>query len=144
MGLISSRKADIAIVFGLASTSRRSSPRSIVTLALQPGPVVTGPVVTSSTPLFTSLPVASAGAAAVRSPQALSSSFEEIKQRQEQRIEDALEAWEASKKALQDAIALVETKEKEYTGVVSEVRRNLEAVDLVASLGGYEAARPAR
>jgi hypothetical protein len=130
-------------VFGLASTSRRSFPRSIVTLALQPGPV-TGPVVTSSTPLFTSLPVASSLTPAVSSPQALSSSFEEIKQRQEQRIEDALEAWEASKKALQDAIALVETKEREYTGVVSDVRRNLEAVDLVASLGGYEIARPPR
>ena len=131
-------------MFGLASTSRRTFPRSIVTLALQPGPAVTGPVVTSSTPLFTSLPVASARAPAVGSPPVLSSSFEEIKRRQEQRIEDALEAWEASKKALQDAIALVETKEKEYTGVVSEVRRNLEAVDLVASLGGYEVARPAR
>ena len=131
-------------MFGLASTSRRSTPRSIVTLALQPGPVVTSPVVTSSTPLFTSLPVASARAPAVSPPQALSSSFEEIKRRQEQRIEDALEAWEASKKALQDAIALVETKEREYTAIVSEVSRNLDAVDLVASLGGYEIARPAR
>jgi hypothetical protein len=127
-------------VFGLASTSRRSFPRSIVALALPPGPV-TGPVVTSSTPLFTSLPVAASQTPAVSSAQALSSSFEEIKQRQEQRIEDALEAWEASKKALQDAITLVETKEREYTGVVSDVRRNLDAVDLVASLGGYEIAR---
>jgi hypothetical protein len=88
--------------------------------------------------------VASARAPAGSSPQDLSSSFEDIKRRQQQRIEDALEAWEASKRALQDAIALVETKEREYTGIVSEVRRNLDAVDLVASLGGYEIARPAR
>jgi len=122
-------------MFGLGSTSRRSSPRSVVTLSLQPGPVVT-----SSAPLFPSLPARPARTPPVSSPPALASTFEEIKRRQEQRIEDALQAWDTAKKDLEDAIALVEQKEREYTSVVSEVRRNIDAVNLVASLGQQAAA----
>lgn len=105
-------------MFALLSGSRSSVFRG---LDLAAKPVVT------SRPLFASLPAAV--------PQPASIFFEEIRRRQEQRIEGALEAWDNAKNLLEEAIALVEAREKAYAAVVSDVRHKLEAVDLVMSLG---------
>jgi len=47
----------------------------------------------------------------------------------------ALESWEKSKKLVEDAMARVEARKKEYEAISCDVGRKLEALDLVISMG---------
>src|SRR5437763_7836982 len=65
----------------------------------------------------------------------LISEFDEIRIRQERRLEAALDSLEQSKKALENAMARVEMQEKEYTAVSEDVLRNLQALEMVIAMG---------
>jgi hypothetical protein len=57
-----------------------------------------------------------------------------IRNRQEQRLMVLRTAWNEAKKHLEEAIALTETREREFIQASQDVQRRLEALDLVASM----------
>jgi hypothetical protein len=60
--------------------------------------------------------------------------FDQLRSRQEQRLLAAVETWNEAKEHLENAIALAEAKEREYSKVAEDVRRRLEALELVGSM----------
>jgi hypothetical protein len=60
--------------------------------------------------------------------------IEQLRRRQEQRLTPALDAWNEAKKLLASAIELAETREREYRAVADDVRRKLEALDVVIAM----------
>ena len=60
--------------------------------------------------------------------------IEKLRSRQEQRRACSLEAWNLAKKNVEDAIALAETREREFKHVSEDVRRVIEALELVISM----------
>jgi hypothetical protein len=68
-------------------------------------------------------------------PSVLESQIEEIKKWQQERVEQALNAWENSKRLLEQAIANVEAQEREYSIVASDVQQKIEMLETVAALG---------
>lgn len=62
--------------------------------------------------------------------------LERLRSRQEQRLIPALEAWNLAKKHLQEAIALTETREREFRELSDDVKRNLDALNMVARMAG--------
>jgi hypothetical protein len=60
--------------------------------------------------------------------------IEKLRSRQEQRRACSLEAWNLAKKNVEDAIALAETREREFNHVSEDVRRVIEALELVISM----------
>ena len=60
--------------------------------------------------------------------------FDQLRSWQEQRLLAAVETWNEAKEHLEKAIALAEAKEREYSEVSEDVRRRLEALDLVSSM----------
>jgi len=59
---------------------------------------------------------------------------DQIRIHQEQRLAPALEAWNEAKRNLESALALAQTREREYREVCADVRKRLDAVDLVVSM----------
>lgn len=59
---------------------------------------------------------------------------EQIRSRQEQRLVPVTDAWNEAKKNLQDAIAVAETREREFRAVSEDVQRRLDALELVISM----------
>jgi len=60
--------------------------------------------------------------------------FDQLRSRQEQRLLLAVETWNEAKVHLEKAIALAEAKEREYSEVAEDVRRRLDALELVGSM----------
>ncbi|HEX4275106.1 MAG TPA: hypothetical protein VHZ74_07120 [Bryobacteraceae bacterium] len=60
--------------------------------------------------------------------------MDELRRRQEERLLPAMDAWNAAKKNLEQAIALAETREKEYRELSDDVRRRLDAMQLVLGM----------
>jgi hypothetical protein len=60
--------------------------------------------------------------------------FDRLRSRQEQRLLLVLESWDEAKEHLQKAIALAENKEREYREVSEDVRRRLDALELVSAM----------
>jgi hypothetical protein len=60
--------------------------------------------------------------------------IDQVRTHQEQRLVPVLEAWNEAKRNLENAIALAETREREYREVFADVRKKLDALDLVISL----------
>jgi hypothetical protein len=60
--------------------------------------------------------------------------FDQLRSRQEQRLLLVLDSWNEAKEQLEKAIALAENKEREYREVSDDVRRRLDALDLVSSM----------
>jgi hypothetical protein len=60
--------------------------------------------------------------------------FDQLRNRQEQRLLTAVETWNEAKEHLEKAIALAEAKEREYSEVSEDVRRRLEALDIVSGM----------
>lgn len=60
--------------------------------------------------------------------------LDELRSRQEQRLIPPLESWNLAKKHLEEAIALCEAREREFQQVSEDVKRRLDALDLVNSM----------
>jgi hypothetical protein len=60
----------------------------------------------------------------------------QLRTQQEQRLAPALQAWNLAKQQLEAAIQLTETREREYKEMQEDVRRKLDALELVLSLAG--------
>jgi hypothetical protein len=60
--------------------------------------------------------------------------IDQVRARQEQHLASALNAWNEAKRNLENAIALAEAREREYREVYADVRKKLDALDLVVSL----------
>lgn len=60
--------------------------------------------------------------------------IEQLRALQHQRLVPSLAMWNEAKKNLEDAIALTETREREYRELSDDVQRKIEAIDLVANL----------
>jgi len=60
--------------------------------------------------------------------------FDHLRSWQEQRLLLVLESWNAAKEHLEEAIALAESKEREYREVSEDVRRRLDALELVSGM----------
>ncbi len=60
--------------------------------------------------------------------------FDQLRSRQEQRLSLVLDSWSEAKDHLEEAIALAESKEREYREVSEDVRRRLDALELVSSM----------
>lgn len=61
-------------------------------------------------------------------------SLDQLRRRQEQRLLLALESWNEAKEQLKTALALAADKEREYHEVSADVRRRLDAMELVSSM----------
>ncbi len=70
----------------------------------------------------------------VSKPAAEALSLEEIRARLEQKLLSAHEEWDFEKKRLEEAMARAEGKEREYREVAEDVRRRLEALELVTAM----------
>jgi hypothetical protein len=57
--------------------------------------------------------------------------FDQLRERQEQRLLLVLDSWNQAKEHLKQAIALAEKNEREYREVSDDVRRRLDALELV-------------
>ena len=60
--------------------------------------------------------------------------IDQVRTGQEQRLVSALDAWNEAKRRLENAIAVAEASEREYHVVCLDVRKRLDAVDLVISM----------
>jgi hypothetical protein len=60
--------------------------------------------------------------------------LDDIRVRLEQRLLTALESWDLEKKRLEEAVARAEEKEREFRETADDVKRRLEAVELVAAM----------
>lgn len=60
--------------------------------------------------------------------------LDQLRRRQEQRLWQVLESWNEAKLHLEKAIALAETREREYRDVSDDVRRRLDALELVIGM----------
>jgi hypothetical protein len=60
--------------------------------------------------------------------------IDQLRNMQEQRLLPALEAWQEAKRQLESAIALAESREREYRVLSEDVQRMLGALDLVAAM----------
>jgi hypothetical protein len=60
--------------------------------------------------------------------------LELIRNRQEERLKSLRASWVEAKKHLEEAIALTETREREFREASLDVQRRLEALDLVVSM----------
>ena len=60
--------------------------------------------------------------------------IDKLRHKQEQRLQPPLHAWNEAKKNLEAAIALAETREKEYRKVAEDVQLKLDALQLVISM----------
>ena len=60
--------------------------------------------------------------------------FDHLRRRQEQRLVPVLESWNEAKAHLEKAIALAETREREFHEVSEDVQRKLGAMDLVIGM----------
>jgi hypothetical protein len=66
---------------------------------------------------------------------ALSAEIEEIQRQQQRRLEAAVQALDGAKRVLEEAMATVEASDADYKTTAEDVRRNLEALELVLKLG---------
>ena len=60
--------------------------------------------------------------------------LDQLRSRQEQRLIPALESWNLAKKHLEEAIALCEAREREFQQVSEDVKRRIDALQLVATM----------
>ena len=60
--------------------------------------------------------------------------FDELRVRLEQTLLTALESWNREKKRLEEAVARAEEKEREFRGIADDVKRRLEALEVVAGM----------
>jgi len=60
--------------------------------------------------------------------------FDQLRSRQERRLSLVLESWSDAKVQLEEAIANAENKEREYREISDDVRRRLDALELVNSM----------
>lgn len=60
--------------------------------------------------------------------------LDELRRRQEERLLPAMDSWNEAKKNLEAAIALAELREKEYRELSNDVRRRLDAMQLVLGM----------
>jgi hypothetical protein len=59
---------------------------------------------------------------------------EVLRRRQEQRLSLARESWNSARKHLEDAIVLAQAAEREFCEISEDVRKRIEALDLVVSM----------
>ena len=57
-----------------------------------------------------------------------------LRRRQEQRLSLARESWNSARKHLEDAIVLAQAAEREFCEISEDVRKRIEALDLVVSM----------
>lgn len=62
--------------------------------------------------------------------------IDQLRRRQEQRLVPVLQAWNDAKEHLAKALALAESKEREFHEISGDVQRKLEALDLVVAMAG--------
>ncbi|MGA2713698.1 MAG: hypothetical protein ABSG41_11390 [Bryobacteraceae bacterium] len=62
------------------------------------------------------------------------SNIDQLRHRQEQRLLPVLKSWDDAKKHLEEAIALAETRERDFRAVSEDVQRKLDALDLVIGM----------
>jgi hypothetical protein len=60
--------------------------------------------------------------------------LERLRTLQEERLLTALETWDQAKKQLEEAVARAEAKEREFRAVSEDIKRRLDALDLVKSM----------
>ena len=60
--------------------------------------------------------------------------FDELRVRLEQKLLTALESWGREKKRLEEAVARAEEKEQEFHAIAEDVKRRLEALEIVAGM----------
>ena len=60
--------------------------------------------------------------------------FDELRVRLEQKLLTALESWNREKKRLEEAVARAEEKEQEFRAIADDVKRRLEALEVVAGM----------
>lgn len=60
--------------------------------------------------------------------------LDQLRSRQEQRLIPALESWNLAKQHLEEAIALCEAREREFQQVSEDVKRRVDALQLVATM----------
>jgi hypothetical protein len=60
--------------------------------------------------------------------------IEELRRLEEQRLVPAIQAWNEAKRNLESAIALAETREKEYQALSEDVQRRLAALSVVVEM----------
>ncbi len=60
--------------------------------------------------------------------------LDQLRSRQEQRISLALESWNEAKEQLKKAMAFAAAREREYREVSEDVRRRLDALELVSHM----------
>jgi hypothetical protein len=60
----------------------------------------------------------------------------QLRERQDQRVALALDSWKKAKEHLEEAIRLVEVREKEFHAVSEDVRRKLAALEVVVAMAG--------
>jgi hypothetical protein len=71
--------------------------------------------------------------------------FDELRVRLEQKLLTALESWDREKKRLEEAVARAEEKEHEFRAIAEDVKRRLEALEIVAGMAAeIGQARPAK
>jgi len=60
--------------------------------------------------------------------------IDRLRDRLEERLMTALESWEIEKKKLQEVLARAEAKEREFREVADDVKKRLDALDLVTGM----------
>lgn len=60
--------------------------------------------------------------------------LDELRVRLEQKMRTALESWDREKKRLEEAMARAEEKEREFRAIADDVKRRLEALEIVAGM----------
>ncbi|MGD1068919.1 MAG: hypothetical protein ABSB15_02170 [Bryobacteraceae bacterium] len=67
--------------------------------------------------------------------------IEQLRSRQEQRRARSLELWNQAKQNVENAIALAETREREFHEVSEDVQRMMNALDLVVGMANEPGTR---
>ncbi|HEX4137033.1 MAG TPA: hypothetical protein VHY84_20650 [Bryobacteraceae bacterium] len=62
--------------------------------------------------------------------------LEQLRTLQEERLLTALETWDQARKQLEEAVTRAEAREREFREVSEDIKRRLDALDLVKSMAG--------
>jgi hypothetical protein len=62
--------------------------------------------------------------------------LDQLRTLQEERLLTALETWDQARKQLEEAVVRAEAKEREFREVSEDIKRRLDALDLVKSMAG--------
>jgi hypothetical protein len=68
--------------------------------------------------------------------------LDQLRTLQEERLLTALETWDQARKQLEEAVVRAEAKEREFREVSEDIKRRLDALDLVKSMAGEWESHP--